>query len=432
MYTFRRFSGDMMDDFRGLSFPKADMSRLPFAAYRDPALYDEEQRRIFQGPTWSYVALGAEIPNPNDFRTSVVGDVPVIVSRAADGTVHVVVNRCAHRGAIVRREMSGNAESHICCYHQWCYDPAGNLTGVPFMRGVKGKGGLPRDFDKAEHGLRKLRVGEIAGAIFASFDDEAEPLEAYLDMPIVDHLNRLLHKPPMILGYQRQRIFGNWKLYTDNLRDPNHGGLLHMFQITFGIARLSQWGGAKMDRKHRHNISFTAQGTDADDGAKSYGDTARGDSAPRLEAPALLVYRPEFPDRLSLSIASVFPNAVFQQIGNSLAIRQIRPKSVDEFEIFSTYFGFADDDAEMTAHRLRQANLSGPAGFVSMEDGEAVELVHRAIRREADTHSVVEYGGRGPIVDQDNLVTEVPMRGFWANSCELMGLPVAQEPADAA
>lgn len=413
-----------MDDFSACSFPDAEMTRLPYAAYRDPALYDEEQRRIFQGPTWNFVGLAAEIPNPHDFRTTLVGDVPVIVSRDGEGVVHVVVNRCAHRGSIVRRELCGNAEAHICCYHQWTYDAAGNLTGVPFMRGVKGKGGLPRDFDKSQHGLRKLHVGQVGEAIFATFDEDAEALEEYLDTPVVEHLTRLFHKPIKILGYQRQIIYGNWKLYTDNLRDPNHGGLLHMFQIAFGIARLSQWGGAKMDKKHRHNISFTAQGTDAADGAKSYSDTARGENAPTLEAPGMLTYRPEFPDRLSLSIASVFPNAVFQQIGNSLATRHIRPRSVGEFEIHSTYFGFADDDAEMTAHRLRQANLSGPAGFVSMEDGEAVELIHRAIVREADTHSVVEYGGRGPIVDQDNLVTEVPIRGFWSHYCELMGLAV--------
>ena len=118
---------------------------------------------------------------------------------------------------------------------------------------------------------------------------------------------------------------------------------------------------------------------------------------------------------MSLSIMSVFPNAVFQQIGNSLATRQIRPRSVDEFEIFWTYYGFADDDESMTKHRLRQANLAGPAGLVSMEDGEAVEIVHRAIVGDADRHSVVEFGNSAEIVDQDTLVTEVPMRGFWSN-----------------
>ena len=76
----------------------------------------------------------------------------------------------------------------------------------------------------------------------------------------------------------------------------------------------------------------------------------------------------------------------------------------------------------MTDHRLRQANMAGPGGLISMEDGEAVEIVHRAIKRESDMHSVAEYGGRGEIKTQDTLITEVPMRGFWRNYCELMDI----------
>ena len=404
-----------------ISWPASDFTRIPYAVYRDPALFDREQERIFRGETWSYLLLEAEIPNPGDFRTTYVGNSPVIVNRDEEGAIHAFVNRCAHRGATVRRETHGNDSTHVCCYHQWCYDYRGNLMGVPFMRGVKGKGGLPRDFDKSQHGLRKLRVESRSGVVFGTFSDTVEPLAEYLDELIANHIDRTFHKPIRILGYQRQEVHGNWKLYTDNLRDPNHGGLLHMFQITFGIARLSQWGGARMDRRHRHNISFTKRGTDADDGAQSYGETARRDSGPQLEDPALLEYRPEWEDGLSLSIMSVFPNAVFQQIGNSLATRQIRPRSVDEFEIFWTYYGFADDDESMTKHRLRQANLAGPAGLVSMEDGEAVEIVHRAIVGDADRHSVVEFGNSAEIVDQDTLVTEVPMRGFWSNYYDMMG-----------
>jgi anthranilate 1,2-dioxygenase large subunit len=57
-----------------------------------------------------------------------------------------------------------------------------------------------------------------------------------------------------------------------------------------------------------------------------------------------------------------------------------------------------------------------------MEDGEAVELVHRAIVRDTDRHSVVEFGGRGPIKEQENLISDVPMRGFWMFYCRLMGI----------
>ncbi len=353
-----------------------------------------------------------------------VGDTPVIVDRARDGSIHAMVNRCAHRGSIVQRALHGNCKVHTCCYHQWSFDLTGRLVGVPFQKGVNGHGGLPADFDKSCHGLQRLRIATLKGVIFGTFADDTPPLEEFLGPLFVRQVERLFHKPIRILGYQRQRIFGNWKLYTDNLRDPNHGGLLHMFQITFGIARLSGTGGARMDDDGKHNLSWAAQGGRADDdtATEGYDETGRGDMNITLRDPSLLRYYKEFPDTLTLAISSLFPASALQQIGNTLAVRQIRTRSANEFEIVSTFFGYEDDDAAMARHRLRKANLAGPAGLVSMEDGEAVELVHRAIVRDADQHSVVEFGGRGPIKDQENLISDVPMRGFWLHYCKLMGI----------
>lgn len=409
------------------SFPAEDCSRIPYGMYRDPDVYALEQERIFRGPVWNFLALEAEIPNKGDFRVVEVGDTPVIVNRGKGGAIHAMVNRCSHRGSAVQRKIQGNTPVHVCCYHQWSFDLSGKLIGIPFQRGVDGVGGLPADFDKSCHNLQRLRVESLNGVIFGTFSDEAEPLETFLGPVFVEQIKRLFARPARVLGYQRQRIFGNWKLYTDNLRDPNHGGLLHMFQITFGIARLNSTGGARLDAEGKHNLSWAAQGGRAEAAAtaanaEGYGDTGRGDMDIKLRDPSLLAYRKEFPDDLTLAISSVFPNCAFQQIGNTLAVRQIRTRSADEFEIVSTFFGFEDDDEAMERHRLRMANLAGPAGLVSMEDGEAVELVHRAVVRDMEQHSVVEFGGRGAIRDQDNLVTDVPMRGFWLHYCKLMGI----------
>ena len=415
----------MSESTAAYSFPAADCSRIPYGMYRDAAVYAEEQDKIFRGPVWNFLALEAEVPAPGDFRVVAVGDTPVIVDRAKDGSIHAMVNRCAHRGSIVQRALHGNCKVHTCCYHQWSFDLTGKLVGVPFQKGVNGKGGLPADFDKSCHALERLKIATMNGVIFGSFADDPPALEAFLGPLFTHQVKRMFHKPVRVLGYQRQRIFGNWKLYTDNLRDPNHGGLLHMFQITFGIARLSGTGGARMDAEGKHNLSWAAQGGRADDAGKAdagYGDTGRGDMNIRLRDPALLAYHKEFPDDLTLAISSLFPGAALQQIGNTLAVRQIRTRSADEFDIVSTFFGYQDDDAEMTAHRLQMANLAGPAGLVSMEDGEAVELVHRAIVRDTQKHSVVEFGGRGPVKDQENLVSDVPMRGFWMHYCRLMGI----------
>jgi len=185
-------------------WPALDYSRVPYRLYHDPETYEREQERIFRGPAWNFLCLEAEIPNNGDFRAIYVGETPVIVNRDADGGIHALVNRCAHRGALVRREVSGNATEHTCIYHQWCYRLDGSLMAIPFRRGIRGKGGMDAGFNMAVHGLRKLRVGSVNGALFGTFSDDAEPLEHYLGAPVLAQLRRLFDRPVQILGYNRQ------------------------------------------------------------------------------------------------------------------------------------------------------------------------------------------------------------------------------------
>jgi len=388
-------------------WPTLDYSRVPYYLYHDPEAYQREQEWIFRGPTWNFLGLEAEVPNPGDFRTTYVGDTPVIVNRDANGVIHALVNRCAHRGAMVRREMSGNAGEHTCIYHQWCYGLDGKLNSIPFRRGIRGQGGLDPSFDMAEHGLHKLRVASVDGALFGTLAGDVEPLEHYLG---------------------RQRIRANWKLYAENTRDNYHASLLHEFLVTFGLDRSTQTGGVRMDARHRHNITWAETDSDTAELAQAaYGAARVRSNYLSLKEPALVRFRRERADPLNIAITSVFPSAVFVQISNSLAVRQIRPRGVDEVEIFQTMLGYADDPPELTLHRLRQANLVGPAGLVSMEDGEAIEIAHRASKPDRDSTTVIELGGAGVISDRDYRVTDVPLRGFWSYYAELLGI----EPAGA-
>ena len=410
-----------------VDWPTQDYSRIPFWLYHDDEVYALEMERIFRGPVWCYLALEAELPNPGDFRTTWVGDTPVVVSRADDGQVHAFVNRCAHRGAQIVRKTHGNAKDHVCIYHRWCYASDGSLIGIPFRRGLKGQGGMP-DFDMAANGPRKLTVESYRGMIFGTFSDRTEPLRAYLGNFGCGMIERFMHKPIRILGYHRQMVGGNWKLYNENLRDTYHAGLLHEFFVAFGVDRATQRGGVRMDGRHRHNMNYAYAGSDTQEEARAAyhgsGGVAGGVAVDKLKLrdPSLLRYHREFDDGLNLATPAFFPNALLIQINNTLATRQIRPKGKDAFEIFQTVFGYADDDAEMTEHRILQSNMIGPAGYVSMEDGEAIEIVHRATLRETDAAGVVEMGGRGPIGDLEHRVTDVPIRGFWSYWAELMGV----------
>ena len=406
----------------GVQWPRKDYSRVPYSLYHDANIYTQEMERIFRGPVWLFLGLEAEVPNAGDFRTTWLGETSVVYNRDDDGQIYAFVNRCAHRGATVCRELYGNAADHTCIYHRWCYDRQGNLIGIPFKRGVGGKGGLSPDFDQSAHGLRKLRVESYCGVLFATFSDNPEPLIDYLGPAHSAHLERVFHSPVRVLGYQRQRIHGNWKFYNENLRDQYHGSLLHEFQTTFSINRITQEGGAKMDPRHRHSISWAKKGSD-DDAAvhELYKDNKVREGELTLKDTEMLVYHPEYDDGVTISIASVFPNACFQQIHNSVATRQIRPKGLDAFELVFTIVGFESDSAEMTRARLLQSNMVGPAGLISMEDGEAVEIAHRSSRATQDAHTVVEMGGGGKIEDFDFLAADIPIRGFWSYYSELMG-----------
>ncbi len=170
-------------------WPAEGLTHIPDWVYTSQAIYEREIDRIFKGPTWNFVGFEAEIPNSGDFRRSFVGPVPVVVSRARDGSIHVFENRCQHRGAEFCRELRGNTSSFVCPYHQWTYNLKGDLTGVPFRRGIQGQGGMPDDFKPHAYSLLKLSVTTRRGVIFASFDPDMESLEDYLGPETLEHFD---------------------------------------------------------------------------------------------------------------------------------------------------------------------------------------------------------------------------------------------------
>jgi len=404
-----------------LAWPSEGMTRVPYQVFFDPAIYELEQEKLFRGPLWSYVALEAEVANAGDFKATFIGDTPVVVTRDKEGALHAFVNRCAHRGALVCREPRGNRVRHTCVYHQWSYDLKGNLIGVPFPKGIDGKGGYPADFTPSQHSLRKLNVATYNGVVFASFSDQVEPLVEYLGPEMRPWLDRIFNRPVRVLGYARQFINANWKLYLENVRDPYHASLLHLFHTTFGIYRSSQGGGVILDRYGRHSMLRAYKRTQEEEvGAYRGANLRTYQEQYTLADPSLLKTRKEFELELTNSIHSIFPCLVVQQIQNTMAVRHILPKGQDKFELLFTFFGYEDDDEEMLAIRVKQANLVGPAGYISMEDGHATELVQQAIVRDETGRSFIELGGR-EAVNQENLLTETGLRAFWQYYRNLLG-----------
>lgn len=407
------------DKAASYKWPAEGLSRIPDWVYTSQAIYDREQERIFRGHTWNFVGLEAEIPNPGDFRRSFVGDTSVVVSRLADGRIAVFQNRCAHRGAEFCREFRGHAKEFQCPYHQWTYDLAGNLTGVPFRRGIHNRGGMPADFDPAQHGLRQLTVTTRGGAVFASYDSTMEPFPDYLGPENLEVFDVVFSRPIKILGYWRSMMPGNWKLYPENLKDVYHGSLLHAFLVTFGLHRADTQTLMMSDASGRHALLAARRGN-----AQGHDRTAQVDalqSTLKLKEPRLVELRPEFNSPWTVVMQTVWPNLIVQRQTNTLGVRQIVPRGPDKFHLEWIMFGYADDDEEMTRHRLRQANLMGPAGFIGAEDGEAIQYVQEGVSRGAPGQATVEMGGRGT-EKAETAATETSIRAMYGHYRQVMGL----------
>jgi anthranilate 1,2-dioxygenase large subunit len=408
-----------------IHFPRSDGSRIPYKVYSSQEIYDLEQERIFRGPVWSFVAMEAEIPHPNDFKSTFVGDTPVVVTRDADGGgLSAWVNRCAHRGAMVCRAARGNAKNHVCAYHQWSYDPRGNLRGVPFRNGVKGAGGMPADFDPKAHGLQQLQVDNYRGLIFATFSDHAPSLYDYLGLTMRPGLDRIFHKPIDYLGCVRQYAKSNWKLYNDNVRDPYHAHLLHAFFSTFNILRAGTRFEMTSSDNGLHSWLTVFRTEDASGGAayKESKVTSFKDGL-RLEDESVLANVKEFDEVVNNHIQVIFPQLVATQILNSLVVRQLLPKGPKNFELIFYFFGYSDDTTEMRMHRIKQANLVGPAGLIAMEDTLATELVQQGATGSSDALSMADMGRDSPDEEQSrSMISENHVRQFWRGYQELMGL----------
>jgi anthranilate 1,2-dioxygenase large subunit len=404
------------------TFPRADGSRVPYQFFSSQAIYDLEQERIYRGPTWNFLGLEAEIAKPGDFKSTYVGDTPVVVTRTEDSGLAAWVNRCAHRGAVVCRLPRGNALSHNCVYHQWSYDTKGNLLGLPFRRGNKGQAGMPSDFKPGEHGLRQLRVESYNGLVFATFSDTVEPLADYIGPVMRPYVDRIFHKPVVYLGCTRQYSNSNWKLYLENVKDPYHASLLHLFHTTFNIFRVGMQARCLTDgREGLHSIILAIKEM-ADTSAAYKDQNIRSyDEGFHLQDDSILALVPEFDLVATNHIQPIFPQLVIQQIHNTLVARQLLPKGPGNFELVFHFFGYEDDDEAMRKLRIKQANLVGPAGYISMEDTEATELVQAGTVRDGDVASFIEMARDAP--EQENtLITEKLIRSFWMGYRKLMGL----------
>lgn len=398
------------------------VARVPYAVFSDEDIFDLEHEKIFKGPVWNYLCLDIEIPEMGDILTSWVGEIPVIVTKDFDGKIHAMVNRCAHKGALVCLKEKDNRKSLTCVYHAWNYGLDGTLKSVAFQKGLNGKGGMPEDFDVKKHRLEPLRVEVYCGMIFGTFSAETKPIKEFLGKKMCNFLERNLNRDLKILGKHSQMIHNNWKLYAENVRDSYHATLLHTFYTTFKVNRLDMDGGIILSDEKWHHISYSKRSTfkKADEYDTANVHSAKYDST--LQGPDLIKSWVEFDDGISHSIQTVFPNLVIQYTLNSLAIRHFIPRGVDETELFWIFLGTESDTPEQEEMRIMQGNLTGAAGLVALEDGCINSFVQRGTKSSPELKSFVEMGGTKAESNESSRATEAAVRGFWHGYRKIMGV----------
>ena len=199
---------------------------LPGRYYYDPALYAEEQERIFS-TLWVCVGRAEELPQPGQYRTLTLGSEHVLLLRGRDGVLRAFLNVCRHRGARLCTEERGQARNAIQCpYHAWTYGLDGALIGAPNV--------LEMDaFDRAACGLAPVALATWAGLLWLSLADDPPPIGEQLDRAVMERFGeretfaryRMAElRVGKTITYDLQ---SNWKLVIENFMECYHCGPMH-------------------------------------------------------------------------------------------------------------------------------------------------------------------------------------------------------------
>ena len=221
---------NISSDIRNLINSRRKGYTLPAAFYLSKEINDLDVAEIFS-KHWIFVAVEPDITEPGDYIRVEVGHNSVIIVRDDDMQVKAFHNVCRHRGSQLCDDAKGSVGNIVCPYHQWTYDLSGNLIYNEHM----GEG-----FDKSEHHLKPVHVGNIAGLIFICLSDD--PPADFVDMKKAMEPYIAPHRLADCKVALQEDIIenGNWKLTMENNREcyhcvANHPELLaSMYEFGFG------------------------------------------------------------------------------------------------------------------------------------------------------------------------------------------------------
>lgn len=203
--------------------------RVHRACYADPAIFETEMDRIFHR-TWIYVGHESQVPEPGDYYTAQIGRQPLFMVRGADGGIHVLYNRCPHRGAMLCSARKGNAGQRFqCSYHAWTFNLDGSIDSIPARDGYDGTRLNPDD--PTFHVKRAPRASSYRGFWFASLAADGPDLETHLGGARLA-LDQLVDRAPdgeieVVGDCFRMIQKSNWKIFLENQLDASHPSATH-------------------------------------------------------------------------------------------------------------------------------------------------------------------------------------------------------------
>jgi fatty-acyl-CoA synthase len=403
-----------------------ETDRVHSSLYTNPQIFEAELERIWYR-TWVFVGHASEIAEPGDYVVKSIGPQPVIMTRDREGQVHLLLNRCAHRGNLVCDAPHGNSNAFRCPYHGWTFSNTGKLLGFPFNSGYGGR-------EAKEHlpGLGTVpRVDSYRGFVFGSFAEHGPTLREHLGAAAeaFDRLSRLSPEGEVELtaGWLRHKVKANWKMLLENETDGYHPQFVHasIFSISgSGIGDLygekstaisRDLGGGHTENDLRPEFRRIGQplywfGTTPEKlpGYVSSMERAYGDQAREI----LIDGSPH---------VMLFPNLFIAEI----QLFVLQPTAVDETvqHVTAVQLKGAPD---MSRRMLQQTIGSvGPAGFLLADDSEMYERNMRGVQVRDPEWLLLKRGTLRERIDERGHVIgdatdEVPQRAIWRRYRDVM------------
>lgn len=373
-----------MPKFSDLDTLYSPDAKVATAMYEDQDLFTAEMEKIFHR-TWVWVAHQSEVPDKGSFKLSNVGLEPVIVVRDRKGEIHVMVNRCRHRAATVCEVKQGKTSSFQCPYHGWGYGLDGSLRALPYPEQYGD------DFSKEQHGLKRLRTESYAGMIFATFNEDIEPLADFLG-PVKKWIDLFMKQgggfPIKVLGEHQFSVPMNWKVQLENTTDAYHFPVVHKSFMqsldgeTEEIFKFLETGkGFVEDLGNGHSVMvMIPELVDLDENLDDPIPERFRELAQELRDEG---YDEDQVKKIVRAVGGAgFNLNLFPNVSFSLAFfRVLTPVNVEKTDIRHIAIGMDGGPAAANRMRLRlHEHFQGPMGFGSPDDAEVWERVQRGTK----------------------------------------------------